>query len=48
MTTSTYRRAPVSVTVSKKSQASKASAWERRKSAQVVEARSGTGSIPAC
>jgi len=35
------------VTVSKKSQASMASAWERRKSAQVVEVRSGAGSIPA-
>jgi hypothetical protein len=35
------------VTVSKKSQASSASAWERRKSAQVVQVRSGAGSIPA-
>ena len=25
-----------------------ASAWERRKLAQVVEVRSGAGSIPAC
>jgi hypothetical protein len=35
------------VTVSKKSQASSASAWERRKSAQVAVVRSGAGSIPA-
>jgi uncharacterized protein YkwD len=35
------------VTVSRKSQASRASAWERRKSAQVLEARAGAGSIPA-
>ena len=35
------------MTVSKKSQASRASAWERRKLAQVVEVRSGAGSIPA-
>jgi hypothetical protein len=48
MTASTYKRAPVKVTVSKKSQASRASACERRKSAQVVEVRSGAGSIPAC
>ena len=48
MTASTYRRAPVKVTVSKKSQASRASAWERRNLAQVVEVRSGAGSIPAC
>ena len=47
MTARTYRRAPVRVTVSKKSQASSASAWERRKLAQVVEVRSGAGSIPA-
>jgi hypothetical protein len=32
MTAKTYRRAPVSVRVSKKSQASSASAWLRRKS----------------
>jgi hypothetical protein len=38
----------VTVTVSKKSQASRAPAWERRKLAQVVEVRSGAGSIPAC
>jgi len=31
MTASTYRRAPVKVTVSKKSPASRTSAWERRK-----------------
>jgi hypothetical protein len=48
MTASTYRRVPPRVTVSKKSQASRASAWERRKLAQVVEVRSGAGSIPAC
>lgn len=40
-------RAPDRVTVSKKSQVSRASAWERRKSAPVVELRSGAGSIPA-
>jgi hypothetical protein len=28
--------------------ASSASAWERRKSAQVEDVRSGAGSIPAC
>jgi len=47
ITASTYIRVPVRVTVSRKSQASKASAWERRKSAQVLAARSGAGSIPA-
>jgi hypothetical protein len=47
MTASTYRRAPVRVAVSKKSQASRASAWERRKLAQLVEVRLGAGSIPA-
>jgi hypothetical protein len=31
-----------------KSQASRVSAWERRKLAQVAEVRSGAGSIPAC
>ena len=36
------------MTVSKKSQASRASAWERRKLAQVAVVRSGAGSIPAC
>jgi hypothetical protein len=34
--------------VSRKSHASSASAWKLRKSAQVVRARSGAGSIPAC
>jgi hypothetical protein len=48
MIPSTYRRAPLRVTVSKKSQASSASAWKRRKLAQVEEVRSGAGSIPAC
>jgi hypothetical protein len=38
---------PVKVVVSKKSHASRASAWERRKSAHVVEERSGAGSISA-
>lgn len=38
---------PDSVTVSRKSHASRASAWERRKSAHVLEARSGAGLIPA-
>jgi hypothetical protein len=47
MTASTNRCAPVTVTVSKKSQASRASAWERRKLAQVAVVRSGAGSIPA-
>jgi hypothetical protein len=48
MTANTYIRAPDKVTVSKKSHASRASAWERRKSAHVLQARSGAGSIPAC
>jgi hypothetical protein len=47
ITANRYIRVPVRVTVSRKSQASKASAWERRKSAQVLAARSGAGSIPA-
>jgi hypothetical protein len=47
ITANTYIRAPDRVTVSRKSHASRASAWERRKSAQVLEARSGAGSIPA-
>jgi RNA polymerase sigma-70 factor (ECF subfamily) len=47
ITANTCIRAPKRVTVSKKSHASRASAWERRKSAQVLEARSGAGSIPA-
>jgi hypothetical protein len=45
--TSTYIRAPVRVTVSKKSQARRASAWERRNWAQVLDARAGAGSMPA-
>jgi hypothetical protein len=48
MTARMYWRCPVRVMVSMKSQASRASACERRKSAHVVEARSGAGSIPAC
>lgn len=48
ITANTYIRAPDKVTVSKKSQASRAWAWEHRKSAQVLRARSGAGSIPAC
>ena len=47
ITASTCSRAPDRVTVSKKSQASRTSAWERRKSAHVAELRSGAGSIPA-
>src|ERR1700730_7705552 len=47
-TANTYIRVLVRVTVSRKSQASRASACERRKSAQVLEARSGVGSMPAC
>ncbi|MCI2421417.1 hypothetical protein MOQ72_28675 [Saccharopolyspora sp. K220] len=47
MTANTYIRVPERVTVSKKSQASKASAWERKKSAHALELRSGAGSIPA-
>jgi hypothetical protein len=47
ITANTYSRAPDRVTVSRKSQADRASAWERRKSAYVLEARSGAGSIPA-
>jgi len=42
-----YIRAPVNVTVSMKSAASSAWAWERRKSVHVVAARSGAGSLPA-
>ena len=45
--TATYIRAPLTVTVSKKSRASRASACERRKSAQVLDDRSGAGSTPA-
>ena len=43
----TYIGAPDRVTVSKKSQANKASAWKRRKPAQVLQARSGAGWMPA-
>src|SRR5215469_6765555 len=46
ITASTNIRVPDRVTASKKSQAKRASAWERRKSAQVVDERSGAGSIP--
>jgi len=45
MTAKTYRRAPDSVLVSKKSHARRASAGERRKVAQVVCARPGAGSM---
>jgi len=41
MTANTNSRAPARVRVSKKSQASSASAWPRRKSAQVVACRCG-------
>src|SRR5882762_9352272 len=47
ITASTCMRAPVSVTVSKKSQASRTSAWARRNWTQVLDARWGTGSMPA-
>jgi len=47
MTARTNRRVPVKVLVSKKSQASSAPAWERRKLAQAAEVRPGAGSIPA-
>jgi hypothetical protein len=47
ITARTYIRAPLTVTVSTKSQASRASACERRKSAHVLDDRSGAGSIPA-
>ena len=40
-------RAPDRVTASKKSQASRAPAWDRRETAHVVGPRSGAGSIPA-
>ncbi|RVU29065.1 hypothetical protein EOT10_04365 [Streptomyces antnestii] len=46
MTATTYRRAAVRVRVSKRSQASSAWAWLRRKSAQVVLCRSGAGGMP--
>jgi hypothetical protein len=48
MTARTYWRCPLRVKVSMKSQASRASACERRKLAHVVEARSGAESRPAC
>ncbi|KOX30070.1 hypothetical protein ADK67_09915 [Saccharothrix sp. NRRL B-16348] len=47
MTACTYWRVPLNVEVSKKSQASRASAWERRKADQVVVVHSGAWSIPA-
>lgn len=47
ITARTYIRTPVRVTVSKKSAARMASAWERRNAAQLCEVRSGAGSIPA-
>jgi hypothetical protein len=46
MTARTNWREPSKVTVSKKSQAISASAWERRKLAQVVLVRSGAGVDP--
>jgi hypothetical protein len=45
MTAKTYRRAPVRVRVSKKSQASRPSAWPRKKSAQVKFCLSGAGGM---
>jgi hypothetical protein len=48
MTARMYWRWPLSVTGSMKSQAGGASACERRKSAHVLDARSGAGSRPAC
>ncbi len=39
-------RVPSRVVVWKKSQASGASAWDRRNCAQVLDARSGAGSMP--
>jgi hypothetical protein len=45
MTASTCRWVPLSVETSKKSQASRAFAWEWRKSVQVVDVRSDAGSI---
>jgi hypothetical protein len=47
ITASTNTRFPDRVTVSKKSQAKRPSAWDCRKLAQVVAERPGTGSIPA-
>jgi hypothetical protein len=46
-TANTYSRVPDTVMVLKESQASRASAWERRKSVQVLDVRSGAGGIPA-
>ncbi|MET8049729.1 hypothetical protein ABZU75_19235 [Streptosporangium sp. NPDC005286] len=48
MTARMYWRWPLRVTVSMKSQARSASACERRKSAHVLDARSGAGSTPSC
>ncbi len=47
ITANTYSRAPVKVTVSKKSHARSASACERRKSVQVAETRLEVGGMPA-
>ncbi len=47
MTARMYWRWPVRVTASMKSHARMASAWECRKSAQVVALRSGAGSMPS-
>ncbi|WP_218158684.1 hypothetical protein [Streptosporangium canum] len=46
MMAETYSRAPVKVRTSKKSHASRASAWLRRKPARAVCWRSGDGSMP--
>lgn len=46
ITAKTYRRAPVRVRTSNRSQASSASARLRRKSARVVLCRSGAGGMP--
>ncbi|SFF71486.1 hypothetical protein [Streptomyces mirabilis] len=47
ITAKTYNRAPDKVTVPKKSHPRRTSAWERRKSDQVLDARSGAGGTPA-
>jgi hypothetical protein len=47
ITARTYMRVPARVTVSKKSQASRASAWERRNWVQVLDVRSGAGWVSA-
>jgi hypothetical protein len=47
ITASTYRRAAVNVTVSKKSAAMMACAWERRNVAHALLVRSGAGPTPA-